>query len=410
MPKLASKNPLLVSLLTVFIDLVGFGILIPILPVLFLKPLSPNYLLPSNTDTHTALILYGLLLGFFPLAQFLATPIFGQLSDLYGRRKILILSLIGSAVSYAIFAFGVMIANLPLLFLARFFGGLTGGNIAVAQAIVGDVSEEKNKTKNFGLIGGAFGLGFILGPFIGGHLGGTVFGSSFPFWMVALFSVFNFVFVYFFLPETHLITLDNRRVKIDWTKSFTEIKQAFSIPSLKVILLMSFLFQAGFSFLTTFCNPFFIERFGWGEEMIGNFFGYIGIWIAISQVVLLRFFSKHSERKVLNYSLILSSVFAGFLLVPTNQLWLLFLAPLFAVFIGLATANITAIVSKSADPKKQGEVMGINSSIQALAQAIPPILSGFLTFGGSVSLPIWISVIVMASSGIIFVRYYRPNV
>jgi MFS transporter, DHA1 family, tetracycline resistance protein len=400
-----TRKTLIAVFLTVFIDLLGFGLIVPILPSLFFDNTSPNFLLSQDSNQYTKLIFYGLLLGTFPLAQFFATPIFGQLSDHYGRRRILLLSLLGDLVAYFILVLGILFRSLFLIFLARAIGGLTGGNVAVAQAVVGDVSTPKNSAKNFGLIGGAFGLGFVLGPFFGGRLAAWG-GSTAPFWILILVCICNILFVYFNLPETYKKELDGKFEKIDWNKSIEEIFLAFKLKSFRIILLMSFLYQAGFTFLTTFANPFFIERFGWKEEQIGNFFGYIGIWLVITQALIIRFTLKFDQRKLLTWSLLLCSIFTGFLLLPRQEFWLYWIAPLFAIFVGIVNANITSLVSNLSSAEKQGEAIGVNSSVQALAQAIPPLISGFISFG-MVSLPIWISVIVMFSSWLVFARFYR---
>lgn len=397
-----TRKILVAIFLTVFIDLVGFGLIVPVLPSLFFDSSSANYILGVNTSQYTKLILYGLLLGAFPLAQFFATPIFGQLSDIYGRRKILLVSLLGDLLSYFVLVMGIIFQNLFLIFFSRVIGGLTGGNVAVAQAVVGDVSTPQTSTKNFGLIGGAFGLGLVLGPFFGGHLASWE-GPTAPFWVLIGVCFLNLVFIYFTLPETCQLSLGNKhlRTKIDWNKSIKEILLAFRLQEFKTIWLMSFFYQAGFTFLTTFANPFFIERFGWKEEQIGNFFGYIGIWLVITQAFIIRYTLQYDQRKVLTWCLLLCSIFTGFLLIPKQEVWLFVVAPFFAIFVGIVNANITSLVSNLSSNHKQGEAIGINSSIQALAQAIPPIISGFISFG-SVSIPIWISVVVMLMGWFIF--------
>jgi MFS transporter, DHA1 family, tetracycline resistance protein len=401
------KNPLYIVLFTVFVDLLGFGILIPILPVLFTSDNSNNFFGLVGMDNKISLIYYGLLLGIFPLAQFFSTPVFGQLSDKFGRKKILTFALAASTICYSLCAIGIMIRSLPLLFLARFLGGITGGNVAVAQSVIADISEPAQRSRNFGYIGAAFGLGFILGPFFGGQLAGYGLPVATSFWFTTIICAINTVIIWAFLPETKVKIDDDK--SIDWARSIHEIHKAFQLKNLKLILFTSFLFQAGFSFLTTFVNPFFITRFDWHELEIGNFFGYIGIWLVISQAFLLRYFIKFGERNILKYSMFLSGFIIAFLLIPTDARFLLLVAPLFSIAVGFSQANITSLVSNTGQNEKQGEVIGIHSGIQALAQAIPPILSGFIAYSLNIAAPIVISSLVMMISGIIFVTFYKKN-
>jgi MFS transporter, DHA1 family, tetracycline resistance protein len=401
------KNPLYIILFTVFVDLLGFGILIPILPVLFTSDNSNNFFSLAGMDNKVSLIYYGLVLGIFPLAEFFSTPVFGQLSDKFGRKKILLFALSTSTICYILCAVSIMIRSLPLLILARFLGGITGGYVAVAQSVIADISKPDQRSKNFGYIGAAFGLGFILGPFFGGQLSGYGLPPETAFWFATLLCTINTLIVWGFLKETKEKIEENK--SIDWIKSIHEIRKATQLKTFKLILLISFLFQAGFSFLTTFINPFFITRFGWQEIEIGNFFGYIGIWLVISQGFLLKYFVKFGERNILKYSLFLSGFVIAFLLIPTDARYLFLIAPFFSIVVGFSQANITSLVSNTGNEEKQGEIMGIHSGIQALAQAIPPILSGFIAYSLDVSAPVIISSLVMMISGIIFATFYKKN-
>ena len=161
-------NPIMPVFLTVFIDLVGFSILIPIFPLLIGD--TPFRVTPESWSFQDGLIMLGFLQAIYPLCTFVAAPILGQLSDRFGRKPVLAFSIAGTAIGYVIFALGISATSIPLLFLGRAIDGLTGGNIAVAQAAVGDISNDSNRQKNFGLLGAAFGLGFIIGPYLGGKL------------------------------------------------------------------------------------------------------------------------------------------------------------------------------------------------------------------------------------------------
>jgi DHA1 family tetracycline resistance protein-like MFS transporter len=225
------KFPIL--LFTIFIDLLGIGILIPVIPQLLANPASSQYLFSPSLPLSTAYIIYGFLAAAYPLALFLAAPILGQLSDRFGRKPILVISLLGTCVGYFVFAFAIITKNIPLLFLSRIFDGLTGGNISVAQAAIADITQPENRAKSFGLVGAIFGIGFILGPYIGGILSDPAvvswFSAATPFWFTAILSFCNALFVFFFLPETHLVK--NPSLAISWNKAFRHIARAVTLPS-----------------------------------------------------------------------------------------------------------------------------------------------------------------------------------
>jgi MFS transporter, DHA1 family, tetracycline resistance protein len=430
------KSPLLIVFLTVFLDLLGNGILIPILPFLltikkFGSEINPSYLLSQDFDTKSAFILFGFLLASYAFGQFLATPILGQISDKIGRRKVLAFSLAGTCISYFIFAYGIYTRNLGLLFASRFFDGLTGGNISVAQAVIADISTPANRTKNFGLIGAAFGLGFIFGPYIGGKLSlantswlnlGFVnlttpswFNATTPFIFAGLLAACNVLFVLFALPETnqHIDSLK----KINFTKSFQNITQAFSTKGLKVQFLVNFLYQGGFTFFTTFAGTYFAQKFLFSQGTIGDFYAFIGICVAFTQAVVTRKLSaKYSEKTILNYSYILCGLgVIMYLLTPASSsslFWII--GPFFSVFTGLSQANSISLISKTATQDKQGQILGINSSVQALAQTIPAVLSGFIvgqleSNPTSASASLVVSAIVIIAAGLVFNIFYKSR-
>jgi DHA1 family tetracycline resistance protein-like MFS transporter len=342
--------------------------------------------------------------------QFLATPLLGELSDRYGRKPVLAISLLGTCISYVLFGIGIHMRSIVLLFVSRAFDGITGGNIAVAQAAIADVSTPENRAKNFGLIGAAFGMGFILGPYIGGKLSDPGFISWFnaatPFWFAAILSFLNVLSVVFLLPET--LKNKGREVHIHLAKSFQNISKALKIKGLVPYFATNFLFQGGFTFFTTFSGVFLIDRFGFDQGAIGNYFAYVGIWIAIAQAIIVgRVSSKWNERKILDYSLIGTGIFTLLQFLPTVWWGLLFIVPFFATCIGLSQANIGSLISRSVGPNVQGEILGINASVQALAQTIPPVLSGYIAASIAYSAPLAISGIVIIISGIIFILFAK---
>lgn len=407
-----NKKILFSVIFTVFIDLLGFGILIPVIPQLLANPTSPFFLLSSGVSLKTGYIILGFLTAIFPFMQFLATPLLGELSDRFGRKPILAISLFGTSISYILFAIGIITKNLPLLFISRGLDGITGGNIAVAQAAIADVSTPENRAKNFGLMGAAFGMGFILGPYIGGKLSDpsviSWFNAATPFWFAAGLAFVNVLSVIFLLPET--LKNKSKELHLHWARSFHNIKRAFDIPGLRPLFTTAFLFQAGFAFFTTFFSVFLITKFHFNQGSIGNYFAYVGLWVAFSQLVVTRFLSGlYSETKILSFSLILCGMFIWAQFLPDMWWGLLFITPFFAITNGLSQANLTSLVSRSARAEIQGEILGVNASVQALAQTVPPVLSGFIAATIAARAPIFISGLTIILAGLVFVVFARKN-
>lgn len=406
------NNPLPVIYFTIFVDLIGFGIIIPIIPQLLANPGSEYYLLPNGQTIQQGYVLLGLLTAIFSIMQFLAAPILGQLSDRFGRKPVLTLSLIGTCISYVVFALGIFTKNIPLLFISRGFAGLTGGSISVAQASIADVSTPKNRAKNFGYMGAAFGLGFILGPYIGGKMSDpsvvSWFNPTTPFLFAAFLAFLNIISVFIFFPETNKFI--KRDMVIKWSNSFLNIWHAATHKTLRELFLTNFLFNAGFNFFSTFFAVYLINKFHYDQGNIGDFFAYIGIWVVISQILITPQVAKRvSEIKTLRVSLIAAGIIIFLFFIPNNTIGLLLITPFLAIFNGLVMANLTALISRSVEPQVQGEVMGINSSISALAMLIPPILSGFIAAKFSATTPIWIAGFVMILSGVLFTILYKGN-
>lgn len=404
------RSPLFTLFFTIFLDMVGVGILIPVMPVLLTEPNSPHFILPAGTSVDTGYLLLGLLFTLFSLGQFLAAPIIGQFSDKWGRKKLLAFSVMGTSLGFLLFGIGVIIGNVPLLFFARFFAGVMGGNIVVAQAAIADITTPENRAKNFGMIGAAFGLGFILGPFIGGKLTDTTlvswFSASTPFFFAALLSFVNVIQVLYYLTETNMHTVKEK--KIEWGKSLSNILHALQMPRVRPLFITNFLFQGGFSFYITFMAVYLLGKFHFSQGELGNYFAFVGIWIVITQGFITRKVAKYfSEAKVVQNSIIAVGLCILVIVLVPNATLLYMVVPFFAIAVGLSQSNMTALISRSAAAGVQGEVLGINGSVMALAQAIPPIISGAVAglFAPEASLLIASSLAVIA--GLYFNNHMR---
>lgn len=407
--KLQSK-PLFVIFYTVFLDLIGFGILMPILPVLMTDPSSSFYLLPASLDIKHAYILLGILWAIFPICQFFTAPILGQMSDKFGRKNLLVITLTGGLISALLFALAFTSKNLPLLFLSRIVQGITGGNIAIAMAAIADVTKPEERAKNFGLVGMAFGLGTVFGPVIGGKLADPSFVRWFttatPFWFTALLSFLNLMLLIFIFPETN--KQKRADLHIHWGKAIHNILHVYSLKDLRPALSTLFLFDAGFSFYATFMGVFLISRFGFNQGDIGDFFMYTGAWVVATQIFIIgRVAKRFGEQPVLKLIFFIMALAIMFFGITTKSWQLFLIAPFLIIATGLGRSFISSLISRSAGADVQGEVMGISSSVSFLGQAMPPIISGFIAASVAAQAPLYAAAIILFLAGLAFVMFYR---
>ncbi len=359
---------------TLLLDMIGTGMVIPIIPILFTDPTSPSFML-MGYSVGSQYLIAGVITALFGLMQFVASPILGELSDVYGRKRLLTLGVAVLAIAQMLFGWGIGIASLAVLFVSRAIAGLAGANFSIAQAAIADVSKPEDRAKNFGLIGAAFGLGFILGPLLGGWIAHASGSASAPFWFAGVLGIINVVFISLFLPETH----HNRSSAAHFHifKGISNIVAAFKDKDANALYFASFLYMSGFAFLTTFAGVLSVARFGFTAAELGTYFGGIGVFIVITQLFILRVVTKkYTERQILSVSLlVLALAVAVYPFVP-NVMWLYLLIPFIAIPQGLSIANIGALISRSVSPEKQGAALGINGSLIAFSQGVIPILAG----------------------------------
>ena len=406
-----SRRSLAIILLAIFLDLVSYGILVPVVPQLFANPDSIYYVLSANTPLAYGYILLGFLIAIFPFIQFFSAPILGQYSDSHGRRKVLTLTIFGTMISFVLFALGIMFRSIFLLFFSRAIGGVFGGNISVAQAAIADITKPHERAKHFGLIGAAYGIGFIIGPVIGGVLSDpslvSWFDSTTPFWFAAILSGVNAILVYGFMGETNRLA---RTKIITWAKGVHDIIHAYGLKSMRAIFATNFFFNAGVTFIATFFSVYLIDRFHMSQIGIGYYIGYAGIWIAVSQALLLPALSKRFEEvTLLRWSLILGTAGIFSFYLPYHISGLLLAGAFFALANGISMATLPSLASRRAPAEIQGEILGINTSVQALSQIAPPILSGFLAATIAPSAPVYIAGAAVGLGWIIFIAFVRKE-
>ncbi len=380
------RNVLPILFVTLLIDMIGIGMLIPIVPALFTDASSTSFMLAGYS--HTAqYIIAGLITALFGFMQFLAAPLLGELSDVYGRKKLLTLGVGVLAISQLLFSLGVAVGSLALLLFSRAVAGVAGANFSIAQAAIADVTEPHNRQRNFGLIGAAFGLGFIIGPFLGGTLAGVTGNPALPFLVAGILGVFNVLFISFMLPETHLVS-KAKTAKFTLLKGVKNIAIAARDVNVKFIYGAGFLQMLGFGCYTSFVAVFLVERFALAETSTGIYYAVVGGWIVFTQLVLVRFFSRlYSERTILNWSLpLLGLVILSYTFAPSIE-FLYIIMPFLSAGVGLSSTSFPSLISKGVSKERQGAALGISGSLQALSQGVAPLIAGVLAGIWGISSP-----------------------
>ncbi|MBQ4913456.1 TCR/Tet family MFS transporter [Maribacter sp. MMG018] len=340
----SKKTALLFIFITILVDVIGIGIILPIIPELIMEL--------TGEGNHMAII-YGMwLTTAFAGMQFLFSPILGEVSDRFGRRPILLLALLGLSIDYLIHAWA---PTITWLFLGRFLAGITGASFTVASAYIADVSTKENKAKNFGLIGAAFGLGFIIGPGIGGFFGEI--DIRLPFYIAAALTFTNFLFGLFFVPESLLP--ENRR-PINIMKMVPGVS-LFALRNYKgVLLLLSAYFLANLAgqALPSTWSYYGIERYDWSPKEIGISLMVVGLLVAIVQGVLVGFFVKKLGRKrVVVYGFLLWTI-GMFLFSLASEPWMLYAFLIPYALGGIAGPTVQGVISNEVSEKEQGNLQG----------------------------------------------------
>ena len=350
--------------ITILLDVIGFGVIIPVFPKLITQLTHGSMSAVSQWG--------GLLMFVFALMQFLFAPVIGSLSDQYGRRPVLLFALLGFGIDYIFLAFATTIG---WLFLGRTIAGITGSSFTTATAYIADISTDKNRSQNFGMIGAAFGLGFIIGPVMGGFLG--QYGVRIPFFVSAGLALLNAGYGYFVLPES--LTIEHRR-KFEWKRanpvgSLKQLKKYPSLGGLIGSLILIYIAAHAVQSTWTFFN---IEKFDWSEKLIGYSLGMVGLLVAIVQGVLIRFINpKLGNEKSVYIGLALYSL--GLLLFAfASQTWMMFVFLIPYCLGGIAGPALQSIISGNVPRNEQGELQGALTSLISVTTIIGPLLMTFL--------------------------------
>ena len=373
---------------TVFIHLLGFGIIIPLLPY---------YAERFGASGLTV----GLLTTSFSLAQLLFAPVWGRLSDRIGRRPVLLGSLILTGVSYLVFA---VAGSLPVLFVSRIFAGVAGATLSTAQAYIADTTTPENRTRGMGLIGAAFGMGFIFGPAMGGIL--SRWGFSVPAYAAAGLALTAFLFALALLPES--LPPEERTAAARRRQSATSFREALRRPTVGVVLGLFFVVTLCFSgmeaILALFCERFF----HWGPHQIGYLFAYVGIVAAVLQAGIVGALAKRfGERALVRAGLaLMGAAFVTAGVVPPLALFLVTMGVV-AIGSGLITPSLSGLVSVATPPDEQGGILGIYQSLGSLGRAVGPFLGGLIYDVVSPGAPLWMAGAVLLAAAVAAARIPR---
>ena len=356
------NKPLTAIFLIVFIDLLGFGLILPLLPFY-----AETF---GASDT-----VIGLLVASYAAAQLIGAPLLGRLSDRYGRRPVLLLSLIGTLVG---FLFLGLAKTLVVLFASRILDGLTGGNISVAQAYIADVTDEKSRAKGMGLIGAAFGLGFIFGPVTGGLL--SQYGYSVPAFVAAGLVALNLVMVLIWLPES--LTAEKRAAlrKVEAPNiNLTALISALRRPFSGSLLITRFFFGLAFSIFQTIFSLYALRRFGLDAQQTGFVLTYVGVLSVIVQGGVVGKLSERFRDDLLIFiSVGLMAVsLLGWGLAPSVVVLLIIMVPI-AFSGGVLNTIISSALTKTVQPQEIGGILGLSTSIESLTRVLAPTIGGVL--------------------------------
>jgi len=358
----SSKTALIFILITICLDSIGLGIIIPSFPTLVAET--------ANVSIDDSSKYYGVVLGSYAAMQFLFSPLVGNLSDRFGRRPILLLSVLGMGLDYIVM---YVAPDLFWLVLGRAVSGIFGASYTTAAAYIADISTPENRAQNFGMIGAAFGIGFVVGPAIGGLL--TDFGPRTPFMVAAIFSLINFFYGFFVLKES-LPIADRRKFELSRANPLGALLQMGRFKKMKYLFIVSFLLILTNMSVHSAWNYFTISKFDWTKKEVGMSLAVVGICFGIVQGAASGVLIKRlGEKGAAAFGLIILFItLIGISFIPANMGWMMYLIIAPYALSGIVDPAIRTIVSKGTANNEQGELQGVFTSIMSMGEIIGPQL------------------------------------
>lgn len=375
----AGRKAITFLIVTAFLNTMGIGILGPVGPFIV-----QHYV--SNQNVLATVVAW--LISVYSICQFIAAPALGLLSDRFGRRPLLLICLFGSAVGYALFGLG---GALWILFLGRIIDGLTGGNVSILFAYIGDISEPQERGKYFGLFGAASGIGFIIGPTVGGFT--SLFGILVPVYIAAAITLANTVWGYFYLPES--LSKEHRAMHISIAElnPLKQLRGVFALPQLRWLMLATFLFSFPFAVYQAITTVLIKDSLGWNAASIGMIYLVLGVMDILMQGLLVgRLLPIFGEIRLTIGGMVcdtLAYVLIGCVALIPSQAFLWIGIVLFGVGSGLLEPSLMSLLSQAVGPREQGIVQGGGQSLQSLARILGPLWGGLLYARSSHASPYW---------------------
>lgn len=344
---------------TVLLDAIGIGIIIPIMPEIIKR---------FGTDAQFVSTYFGYFISVYAFMQFVASPFLGALSDKYGRRPVLLLSLLGGGLDYLLMAYA---PSLFILFIGRVIAGLTGANQTVASSYMADISDDSNRAKNFGLIGAAFGVGFVIGPALGGFVGS--FGHHYPFIVAAIMTLVNFFFGLFILPES-LPENARRHMEISKINPISSFKGLKKRPELVLFFALFGLINLAGLVHPTIWTLYTEYKFKWSSMEVGFSLTAVGLALGIGQGVFTGIFTKRfNELKTFIIGTIVATI-SYFLYAIATESWMVYAIIAFIMVSVIAPPALQALMAKQVSPNEQGELQGTLFSLMSLTSIIAPLI------------------------------------